>query len=235
MLPVQTGRRAKMARPSQLSRGVYDAICSVSSNDLPSDRFCAKVGLSVLSRAKKVATGPSGRSLIGVHVAKVFSGTVFLGKVFGCRKLGGDELFWHVRYDDGDEEDLNENDLSQGQALHLVLSNAARPRDLLPATKLLRGAVVDVRVHGGHVGNVYESSDDDEDGGGADGNDPRGSGGGLGHVEDRADDFADNDNSTDNEGEKGASVEWEFGAEDEEEGARRAQNATSVVWLGRRR
>ena len=77
-----------------------------------------------------------------------------------------------------------------------------------------------MRVHGGHVGNVYESSDDDEDGGGADGNDPRGSGGGLGHVEDRADDFADNDNSTDDEGEKGASVEWEFVAEDEEEGGK---------------
>jgi len=219
MLPVQTGRNARIARPSQLRRGVCDAIGSMSSSDLPSERYCAKVGLGALSGSKKVATGPSGRSQIGVRVAKVFSGTVFLGKVFGCQKLG-DELFWHVRYDDGDVEDLNENDLTQGQALHLALSNAGPPRDLLPATKLLRGAVVDVRVHGGHVGNVYESSNDDEDGGGADGNDPRGSGGGLDHVEDRADDFADNDNSTDNEGEKGASVEWEFVAEDEEEGGK---------------
>ena len=58
---------------------------------------------------------------VGDGVAKVFPTKVFYGKITGYMK---EEEWWHVRYEDGDQEDLDKEEVTLARDLYMFYRHA---------------------------------------------------------------------------------------------------------------
>jgi len=126
MLPVCRGRKAvPLPTAKQIFRGVGAA---AADSVPPCAHFRAEPGLGAKAGAQRGATGKSGRCYIGVRVSKVFQEAgrqpaVFYGQVTRCRNSDG-ALLWNVRYDDSDQEELDEDGVMNAVALYAALAAA---------------------------------------------------------------------------------------------------------------
>ena len=73
---------------------------------------CAKLSVS----DKHVTRDASASFKVGDQVAKEFQQEIFYGEITGELKK---ENWWHVRYEDGDEEDLDLCEVREARKLYL--------------------------------------------------------------------------------------------------------------------
>ena len=64
---------------------------------------------------------PLGSSFVGVRIAKKFDSGIFFGSIteYIAANMSKDGEFWHVTYDDGDEEDFDKHSLSKAISFHI--------------------------------------------------------------------------------------------------------------------
>jgi hypothetical protein len=64
---------------------------------------------------------PLGSSFVGVRIAKKFDSGIFFGSIteYVAANMSKDGEFWHVTYDDGDEEDFDKHSLSKAISFHI--------------------------------------------------------------------------------------------------------------------
>jgi len=71
------------------------------------------------SSFKKEKKRPNPDSYIRKRIAKNFDGNIYFGTITEYKKEDSmDEGFWHVLYDDNDEEEFDANDLSMALDLY---------------------------------------------------------------------------------------------------------------------
>mmetsp|Transcript_6717 Transcript_6717/g.18265 ORF Transcript_6717/g.18265 Transcript_6717/m.18265 type:complete len:138 (-) Transcript_6717:172-585(-) len=91
-------------------------------------------GQNTPKRSAKKRKAPQSARFVNCRVAKEFSdGTsapkIFEGVVDGIAKLRGrSETLWHVTYEDGDDEDLNETEVKECIAMYRKCHRTGRKR-----------------------------------------------------------------------------------------------------------
>jgi hypothetical protein len=102
---------AAAAKPAVASTGV-----SVAASKRPMQ----EEGLPASSTKKrKAAEKPDPHSFKGRRAAKYFDKVIFYGTIDGfTAEVGEEEEFWHITYDDGDDEEYDMQDLKTALTLY---------------------------------------------------------------------------------------------------------------------
>jgi len=159
MQPVHSGRKAvPLPTVRQISRGVAAAAAGLVP---PCAHFRAEPGLGAKAGAQRGATGKSGRCYIGARVGKVFNEAgrppaILYGQVTRCRNSDG-ALLWKVRYDDSDQEELDENGVINAAALDERPLGYFAPFDHSELRLRLCGVLAWVEKHGENRTGTGES------------------------------------------------------------------------------
>ena len=75
-------------------------------------------GSAVKKEKTKVVSAEPTRAFINTRIAKDFDGDIYFGTITECDSSENSSPLWHVKYEDGDEEDFDRKDLKKVQRLY---------------------------------------------------------------------------------------------------------------------
>jgi hypothetical protein len=132
-------------------------------DNIPFSRLQEMKTLTAKTTSASTAQVPKlqfGESCVGHLILKQFQTGVFKGTVMTVTKLGGRYLY-HVVYEDGDSEDMNDKELLEGHEMYNSQTNETfQTSDSLQNDKEVNS---ESDKSGGETeGSVYEDSDEEE-------------------------------------------------------------------------